>query len=144
MLKKCAMSFLQCALLLCLAEPVIGGLPAQASLSATARIAARPLTSGSDSGKLILSVKISGTLDLKRDQVIVVDEAGRISTLLGVAIRPSATPLTSLVTTYLPPAPKNVTERQYLFFVAPGSRTFELRVGTLKPLRITPLVESPR
>ena len=149
MLKKCALSLFQCALMLCIAGPVIGVLPAQAGFSATARIAARPLTSGSHSGKLILSVKISGIPEfalrlLKRDPIIVVDEVGRMSTLAGVAIGPSETPVTSVVAMHLQPAPENIAERQYFFFVAPGSRTFELRVGTLKPLRITPLVGFPR
>jgi len=139
----------QCAVMLCLAAPLNGVLPAQEGFGATARISARPLTSGVDSGKVILAVKITGIPEiglrgLSGEKVVVVDELGRRYTLFGIATGRSRKPATSLVVTYLQPPPENLADRQYLFLVAPGSRTYELQVGTLKPIRVTPLVEVPR
>jgi hypothetical protein len=146
MSKACIRILFQCAVMLCVAAPLKGVLPAQEAFGATARISARPLPSGVDSGKVILAVKMTGIPEtglrfLSREKVVVVDERGRSYTYVGIATGRSTAPATSLVATYLQPAPENLADRQYLFFVAPGSRTFELQVGTLKPIRVTPLAD---
>ena len=148
MSKACMQVLFQCTVMLCVAAPLNGVLLAQEGFGATARISARPLTSGVDSGKVILAVKITGIPEtglrgLSREKVVVLDELGKRYTFSGIASGRSSTPTTSLVAMYLP-APENLADRQYLFFVMPGSRTFELHVGTLKPIRVTPLVEVPR
>ena len=146
MSKACVRVLSQCAVMLCFAAPLNGVLPAQEVFGATARISARPLTSGVDSGKVILAVKMTGIPEtglraLSREKVVVVDERGRSYTYVGIVTGRSTPPATSLVATYLQSAPENLADRHYLFFVAPGSRTYELQVGTLKPIRVTPLVD---
>jgi hypothetical protein len=146
MSKACVRVLFQCAAMLCFAAPLNSVLPAQEVFGATARISARPLTSGVDSGKVILAVKMTGIPEtglraLSREKVVVVDERGRSYTYVGIVTGRSTPPATSLAATYLQPAPENHADRHYLFFVAPGSRTYELQVGTLKPIRVTPLVD---
>lgn len=149
MSRACTHLLFECAFMLSIATPVIGVLPAQEGFRAAARIALRPLTrSGPDSGKVMLSVKVSGIPEvalrafLSRDKVVVVDELGRSYTAFGYAIAGPPKPAASLVAAYLQPPAENLADRQYIFIVAP-SRTYELRFSTLKPVRITPVVAFP-
>jgi hypothetical protein len=122
MSKACIHVLILCTAMLCVAAPLSGVLPAQEVFGATARISARPLTSGVDSGKVILAVTMTGIPEtglraLSREKVVVVDERGRSYTYVGIATGRSTPPATSLVATYLEPAPENLADRQYLFFL---------------------------
>jgi hypothetical protein len=149
MYRTCTRLVIQTALSLCTAASLpSAGLNAQQTLAATARISSSPNTRpGADSGKYFLSLEISGIPDiasrgLNLGQILLVDEAGRAYTPSGIGWRPGRTEKTSRVAAYLGTA-KNTSRPTYLFVVAPGSRTFELRVTGLKPVRVTPSQVGP-
>jgi len=133
---------IQAAISLCtVASLPSGALNAQQTLVATARMSPRTLTAGPDSGKSFLSIQLSGIPEialrtLKLDQLLLVDSAGRAYTPSGIGYRYVRTEQTSPVAAYLGTA-KNTGKPEYWFLVAPGSRTFELRVAGLKPVRVS-------
>jgi len=142
MTRACTRFVIQAAISLCtVALLPSGALNAQQTLVATARMSPRALKTGPDSGKYLLSLQISGIPEvalrsLKHDQLLLVDSAGRAYTPSGVGYRTVRTEQTSPVAAYLGTS-KNTAKPEYWFLVAPGSRTFELRVAGLKPVRVS-------
>ena len=143
----CTRLAIQAVLSLCtVASLPTGALEAQQTLSATARMSPHPsIRPGADSGKHYLSLDISGIPEVASiglDQMLLVDEAGRAYKPSGFGWRTTGKETTSLVAAYLGTA-KNTSRPSYFFVVAPGSRTFELRVAGLKPVRVTPSIVGP-
>jgi hypothetical protein len=149
MSRACTRLVILSALLLCaVASLPSGALNAQQTLSATARISPHPSTRpGPDSGMHFLSLEIVGIPEvasrgLSLDQILLIDEAGRAYTPSGIGWRTTGKEQTSLVAAYLGTA-KDTSKPSYGFVVAPGGRTFELRVAGLKPVRVTALIVGP-
>jgi hypothetical protein len=121
-------------------------LGAQETLVATARMVSRPLTRpGADSGKFMVSVKISGIPEvglrtLGPGQVVLVDGLGRTYTPSAFTVSVGATQPQTLLAAYMTPPADRLADRHYIFFVAPGLMTFEIRVAGLKSVRIVPTI----
>lgn len=150
MRRPCLKLLFRSALLIGASPVLTTVLEAQQPFGATARISSRVLTViGADSGKVMLALKLSGIPEiglrnLKREQVVLVDDRGRSYTPSMMAVGSPVARPTSLLAAYMQPPQENLADRQYIFFVPPGSRTFELRVGTMKPVSITPVIGFPR
>ena len=149
MSRACTRLVIQATLSLCtIASLPTGGLSAQQTLAATARISPHPSTRpGPDSGKHFLALEISGIPEIASRglglaQILLVDESGRAYTPSGIGWRPRGKEQTSLVASHLGIA-NNTSRPMYLFVVAPGSRTFEVRLAGLKPVRVTPSLVGP-
>jgi len=147
--RTCTRLVIQTAIALCTAASLPSvSLSAQQTLAATARISPRPNTRpGADSGKYFLSLEISGIPEvasraLNLDQILLIDEAGRAYTPSGIGWRPIGKDQASRVAAHLGTA-YDTSRPMYLFVVASGSRTFELRLAGLKPVRVTPSVVGP-
>ena len=126
-----------------------GSVSAQGPLVATARMSSSPMTrTGVDSGKLMVALKISGIPEiglryLRLDQIVLVDAFGRAYTPLGVGISARGAESKPLLTAWSAPQAERLADRQYLFLVAPGLNTFEVRVANLKPVRVVASVTGP-
>ena len=127
-----------------------GSLSAQEPLIATARMSLRPLTRpGADSGKFVVSVKISGIPEfglraLGPGDLVLVDGLGRRYTPFGYSVNAEGIRPKGLLAAFTTPSAEKLGDRHYLFFVSPGLMTFELRVAGLKPVRIVPTITSFR
>jgi hypothetical protein len=116
---------------------------AQDTLVATARMSARPFTRpGADSGKFIVSVRISGIPEfglrtLSTVQIVLVDGLGGRYTPFGYSVKPGMQRV-GLLAALTAPQAERLVDREYIFFVAPGLMTFELRIAGLKPVRVVP------
>jgi|SRR5688572_4654645 hypothetical protein len=118
-----------------------GAVSAQGPLVATARLSSRPMRIGADSGKFLVSLKISGIPEvalraLRPDDILLVDEAGRAYTPSAVSVEFRGKEQETFLTLYTRSTSERLADRQYLFMVPPGSRSFELRVANLKPVRV--------
>ena len=126
-----------------------GSVSAQGPLVATARMSSSPMTrAGVDSGKLIVALKISGIPEialryLRLDQIVLVDAFGRAYTPRGVAISARGVEPKPLLAALSPPPAERLADRQYMFLVAPGLNTFEVRVANLNPVRVVASVTGP-
>ena len=127
-----------------------GNLRAQQALVATARMSSRPLAGpGADSGKFIVSVRIGGIPEfalriLGLAQIQLVDGLGRRYTPIGYSVSAGRVQPKGLLASYMTLPAEQSPDREYLFFVAPGLMTFELRVAGLKPIRMVPTITSSR
>lgn len=114
---------------------------AQQVVVASARLSSRTLpVAGWDSSKVVLVVEIVGIplaspSTRPRDQVRVVDDAGRIYTTVGLAL--GSLESSTFVPEYLRAPNVRSTPPKYLFLVPPGTTRFELRVPSLDPVRFT-------
>ena len=124
---------------------------AQEAVVATARLSAFPSTrAGVDSGKFFLSLKLKGIPEvalrgISLDQIVLVDQEGRAYTPSLYTIPTTALERKSFLAGYLAQANERLADRQYMFMVAPGSQTFELRVANMKPVSVAAsLVGFPR
>ena len=124
-------------------------LSAQETVTVSAWISARPMVTGSDSGKYMLSMKVKGIPDfalrrLKRDEFVIVDRSGGVYTPTAYAIDMRSTGAASLVAQYTRTVPDDIADRRYLYLVSPGQQTFELRINGLKPVRFDASLGRPR
>ena len=118
------------------------GSGAQAALVAKACVSSRPLaTSGADSGKFVVLVRLSGVSAFAQrslPQIVLADPTGRTYAPFGVAVEGNELENRSLLAAYKTPTAQRLSERQYFFLVAPGLMAFELRIPGLKPVSVAP------
>ena len=119
-----------------------GDVHAQDALVAKACVSARPLpSSGVDSGKFVVSVRISGISEFalrNLRQIALVDPTGRTYGPYGIALESNELENRSLLAAYTTPLMQRRPERQYLFLVSPGLMAFELRIPGMKPVSLAP------
>ena len=115
---------------------------AQDALVAKACVSARPLAgSGADSGKFVVSLRISGISEFalrNLRQIGLVDPTGRTYAPFGVAVEANELENRGPLVSYTALPTQRRPERQYLFLVAPGLMAFELRIPGMKPVSLAP------
>ena len=114
-----------------------GTMAAQGDVKVSAWMSGRPITTGADSGKVVLVLKISGISDaavrnIKPDQVVLRAESGRVYLPFGVPSPIPSTASASVVATFYRVEVKSA--GQYFFLVRPGGFRYELWLPGHRPV----------
>ena len=138
---KLAARFANRLALMSLAAALLPGmLEAQGNAKVSAWISARPLTAaGSDSGKVVLAVRISGLSEaearsLKGDQIVLRAASGRVYLPFGAPPPIPSTASASVVAQFYQVEAKSA--GRYLFLVRPGDLRYELWLPGRSPMSV--------